>query len=82
MQNTETDSTNKSPKLLYHLATHRPLMNNKKYLFLNENDTKNNETFHISLDNLFNKEESNTVLDTKLLENKKIPVLILIKKFF
>ena len=40
-QNTETNSTNKSPKLLYHLTIHRPLMNNKKDLFLDEDDTDN-----------------------------------------
>ena len=82
MQNTETDSTNKSPKHLYHLTTHRPLMINKKDLFLDEDDTKNNENFQIFLDNLFNKEESTADIDEKFLRKEENSSINSNKKFF
>ena len=81
-QNTETNSTNKSPKLLYHLTIHRPLMNNKKDLFLDEDDTKNNENFQIFLDNLFNKEDNTTNIDEKFLRNEENLSINSNKKFF
>jgi hypothetical protein len=81
-QNTEANSTNKSPKFLYHLTIHRPLMNNKNDLFLDEDDTKNNENFQIFLENLFNKEENTTNIDEKLLRNEENSSINSNKKFF
>ena len=56
--NIEQDIKNLNQKPIYQLNSNFISKNNKKDLFLDEDDIKNNENFKIFLDNLLTKEES------------------------
>ena len=81
-QNRFNINNNMKNSILFHFKTHRPSINNKKDFFFDEDDTKNNENFKIFMDNLLNKDESSTTLDTKNFLNSDNSCIHSNKQFF